>query len=386
MNKGTKDILHILYILLSLLLYTYQTYAQTGDSSARQGGVELCQVQLFPDVAMNEVRVEAVARVPKAGKYTLTCQRSCYPDEDSDLATLIVPLRLQKGENTVSVLLDMGENPHLWSEFHPDLYQLHLTLANKKLRDEQQQTFAMRNITKEGAQWVVNGNWVFLRGVCEQEQPLPSKVEDWRLLFSSLKQNGLNFYRFPSQQPTAEALVAADEVGVYVSAEEGMFTDNPQTLHYQEIPQYAGVLFPEILDVTTDSMRLPEAIRAWSQAVVPIAEMEKDSWTACDTLRADLAISNYTEDDYRQPLVWQVYSVDEAGHRKDLFHQAGEVDYVDAWQGEVTKVGEIALPLSDLKTPTSLCLELTTGAFLNRYSLRVDVAAPRNPSELNKTK
>ena len=381
MSKGTKDILHILYIFLSLLLYTYPTFAQTGDSGARQDRVELCQVQLFPDVPMNEVRLEAVVRVPKAGKYTLMCERSCYPDEDPDLATLLVPLRLQKGENTVSVLIDMGENPHQWSEFHPDLYRLHLTLAGKKLQDEKKQTFTMRNITKEGAQWVVNGNWVFLRGICEQEQSLPTKVEDWRRFFSVLKQSGMNFYRFQTQEPTAEALMAADELGVYVSSEDDTFTESPQTLHYQEIPQYAGVLFPDVRGASLDSVNLPEAFRAWTQAVVPIAEMEKDCWNVCDTLHADFAISNYTEDDYRQPLVWQVYSVDEAGNRTDLFLREGEVDYVDAWQGEVTKIGDMELPLSELKAPTSLCLELTTGAYRNRYSLRVDVASPKTLCE-----
>ena len=103
--------------------------------------------------------------------------------------------------------------------------------------------------------------------------------------------------------------------------------------------------------------------------MVPLAEMDTYCWNTLDTLRIDLVLSNYTEDDYHRPLQWRLFSVDSEGNATDLFRREGEVDYVDVWQGDVTKVGEISLSLRDITESTQLRLELQTGDYKNYYKL-----------------
>lgn len=555
----------------------------------------IADLQLYPDVEMNEVRARLSLVAEKAGKYEVCLSRSTYDDESDVKAVLKQKVVLKEGgQHEVELTMDMGENPHLWSEFHPDLYTMTAKLTSKTSTDSVMRTFGMRKFSTEGTQFVINGNKTFLRGTHDAcVFPLtaycPTDVNEWRRLFIIAKQYGINHYRFHSYTPTEAAFVAADELGIYLHAElplwgtidsttveqnAFLFAEGKDALHYfgnhpsfvsmglgnelwgdndmmarwleefreiddrhlysqgsnndlgwrgpklktdaesrtipaedfyitcrvgggegftthartsfsfsdadeggilnwnrpstrvdfshvvekcqvpivshetcqfqiypdyKELPKYTGVLYPYnleifrerlkengltsqidafheatgkwavdcykadmeyclrtqgfggyqlldikdypgqgsalcgILDAFMDSKGIvtAEDFRGWNAPVVPLAEMKTFCWSTEDTLRIDLVLCNYTEDDYHKPLAWSLYSIDNEGTKNELLSESGEVDYVDVYQGDVTKVGEIVLPLNGISKSTQLRLELKTSDYHNYYHLWV---------------
>lgn len=366
MNRATKKSYGWIWGLVCVwCMLALPVGGQTAKGVVRQGGVEMCRVQLIPDVFMNEVRVEALVRVPRAGRYTLTCVRSSYPDEDPVAATLVMPLRLQQGENEVSVLIDMGENPHLWSEFHPDLYRLRMTLVDRKgVGEEVVETLALRQwevdddaaVGKDTPRWMLNGLAVLLRPVDEgrMELPVPSddaSSADWLRFFRHARERGFNhLHPMPSAVSTA-MLAAADTVGFYLSVD-----DLPDTLtRFDNHPS----LMPRVPHTDTLLYAAPLTL------VVEVA----DTLLPTDTLTANVLLANYTEDDHHQPIRWQLQSVGADGHPDGHFCAEGDEDYVDAPQGEVSRVATVSVPLSGIQPPRRLLLTVSTEGATPHYSL-----------------
>lgn len=186
--------------------------------------VYIADMQVYPNVSMNEAQVKISLRIKKAGKYNIQLERSVFDDEDADNAIMNVAEKLAPGETTLSLTMDMGENPHLWSEFHPDLYTMTVSVTGKGTSDKLVTTFGMREFSVEGTQFAINGNKTFLRGTHDAcVFPLsaysPTNVNEWRRLFTIAKQYGINHYRFHSYTPTEAAFIAADEIGVYLHTE-----------------------------------------------------------------------------------------------------------------------------------------------------------------------
>ena len=343
------------------------------EARAPQGVVELSDVRLMPDVPMNEVRIELTVSVPKAGKYTLTCTRSCYADEDPDAATLQMPLRLKKGENEVSALLDMGENPHQWSEFHPDLYSLHLRIEGKKGVGETDETLFLRQWEEDdyapaslhGMQWTLNGLAVLLRPLSASYLPEGTPAADapssaWLRFFREAQAKGFNHWHPSPQSVTPALLAAADTVGFY------LHIDEPDTL--ERYDRHPSVMPHE-----------PHADTLLVMAPLSLDAEVGRIYLADDTIKGDILLYNFTEDDHRQPVHWQLQSISTDGEPDGHFATQGEEDYVDAFQGQVTHVGTLCVPLSGLQAPRRLLLTLSTqGATSQRF---IDVRPPRAPAQ-----
>ena len=60
---------------------------------------------------------------------------------------------LSKGENKIELTLDMGNRMQTWSEFHPTLYALNVTLATNEGKDNIITDFGMRDFATEGTQF-----------------------------------------------------------------------------------------------------------------------------------------------------------------------------------------------------------------------------------------
>lgn len=346
------------------------------EARAPQRVVELCRVRLTPDVPMNEVRVEATARVEKAGKYTLTLTRSCYADEDPDAATIQVPLRLKKGENEVEALIDMGENPHQWSEFHPDLYSLHLRLEGKNGVGETDETLFLRQWEEDdyapaslhGMQWRLNGLAVLLRPLAVS----PSQGEEtssgavappsadatsaqWLRFFREAQGLGFNHWHPQAAAVTPALIAAADTAGFY------LHIDEPDT---QERYDRHPSVMPYVPHADTLLVTAPLSLDAEVGRI----------YLADDTIQGDILLYNFTEDDHRQPVSWQLQSIGTDGEPDGHFATQGEEDYVDAFQGEVTRVSTLSVPLSGIQAPRRLRLTLSTqGATRQRC---IDVRQP----------
>lgn len=186
--------------------------------------VRISDLQIYPNVSMNEVKVDFSITAKKAGKYEIILERSVYEDEDEENNKICVSQKIEAGKTAMSFTMDMGENPHLWSEFHPYIYNMCVAVSGKGGADKSTVSFGMREFSVEGTQFVINGNKTFLRGTHDAcVFPLtaycPTDVEEWRRLFIIAKQYGINHYRFHSYTPTEAAFVAADELGVYLHTE-----------------------------------------------------------------------------------------------------------------------------------------------------------------------
>ena len=109
----------------------------------------------------------------------------------------------------------------LWSEHHPSLYRIHVTLDGY---DEMEKTFGVRSFTTQGTQFAINGNTTFLRGkhdacVFPLTGHVPMTMEEWRRYFQICKGYGINHVRFHSWCPPEACFLAADIEGIYLQPE-----------------------------------------------------------------------------------------------------------------------------------------------------------------------
>lgn len=114
-----------------------------------------------------------------------------------------------------------------WDEFSPNLYELSLLVNGKVLY---QKNIGFRSFKREGNQLFMNGKPLFLRGNLDNcHFPLtgyPSlKKEDWMRIFQISKDNGCNHIRFHSYCPPEAAFEAADELGLMLAPEAGVWID-----------------------------------------------------------------------------------------------------------------------------------------------------------------
>lgn len=159
----------------------------------------------------------AVARSSSTGPLTVTASanghsvsKSLNP-EDSDEFSLLLPL---------------GSDGRLWSEWDPALYDITLTLtaSDGKELDSIARRSGIRDFSVSGNHFTINGTPVFLRGKHDAcVWPLtgfaPTDLETWRNYFKTLKQYGLNHVRFHSWCPPEACFAAADEEGFYLQPE-----------------------------------------------------------------------------------------------------------------------------------------------------------------------
>jgi beta-galactosidase len=135
---------------------------------------------------------------------------------------------------TVIIELSYQKEMDVWDEFTPNLHQLKVILSCLERQETKEITFGFRKIEVKDGLFLVNNRPAFFRGTHSGgDFPLtgypPSEVSYWRKLMETCKNWGLNFIRFHSFCPPEAAFVAADEVGLYLQIECGMwnkFQDN----------------------------------------------------------------------------------------------------------------------------------------------------------------
>ena len=120
----------------------------------------------------------------------------------------------------------------LWDEFSPVVYELTATLPNGASRSV---TFGLRDFAADGTQFTINGRKTFLRGTLEcaifpKTGHTPTDLASWRKVITAAKAHGLNNLRFHSHCPPEAAFQAADELGMYLHVECGMWPNSSTTL------------------------------------------------------------------------------------------------------------------------------------------------------------
>lgn len=182
-------------------------------------------VQVYPEVDKKQALVIVEVDADKDGKAILDVDGYAWnTSETHTLSPQQLAVRLKKGRNRIELPVNMGDKPLLWSEFHPALYKLNITLRAGKNRDSRMVDFGMRKFEVEGTQFVINGYKTFLRGKHDAcVFPLtgygPMDVASWQRVFRVAKQYGINHYRCHSFTPPRAALEAADIEGIYYQIE-----------------------------------------------------------------------------------------------------------------------------------------------------------------------
>lgn len=148
----------------------------------------------------------------------------------------------------VEAVLPMGKNIRLWDEFTPELYELETVLSVNGRQDRRTVTFGMRKVEQGKHHIRLNGRDIHLRGVLDCAVfPLtgyPSTcVDDWKRIFSTIKEYGMNHVRFHSWCPPEAAFIAGDELGIYLQVELPMWIKDagkyPERRKFFEKEMYA---------------------------------------------------------------------------------------------------------------------------------------------------
>ena len=182
--------------------------------------VWLDDAQIFPDVAHKSVliKVKIGNTTGAAGVGVLTAGGVSAPvtwDANGGAAEINAPL---------------DANTQTWDEFHPALNKLTLQLKGNQADDSHEVVFGLRDFRAVGNQFHINGRIALLRGTHHGgDFPLtgypPTDVDYWRKIFRVVQSWGLNHVRFHSFCPPDAAFTAADELGLYLQPEPGMWNE-----------------------------------------------------------------------------------------------------------------------------------------------------------------
>jgi beta-glucuronidase len=123
----------------------------------------------------------------------------------------------------------------LWSPAHPKLYDVTLTNGSEVIHDQ----IGFRTIEVQGANILLNGKPIFLRGISmHEEAPFRDgrafSPEDAQTLLGWVKELGCNFVRFAHYPHNENEIRLADRMGLMVWSEIPVYWDidwtNPATL------------------------------------------------------------------------------------------------------------------------------------------------------------
>lgn len=185
--------------------------------------VYIDDAQVYPDVADRSVLVKVKVKVGngnggggRAGQGTLFANGHG------------IPVRWTAQGGSAELRVQYPKDAPTWDEFHPVLQKLKLRLAGPGANDARTVSFGFVQVAARGTDILVNGRPVFLRGTHHGgDFPLtgypPTDVAYWKKIFAINKAWGINHVRFHSFTPPEAAFQAADETGIYLQIEPGMW-------------------------------------------------------------------------------------------------------------------------------------------------------------------
>ena len=130
----------------------------------------------------------------------------------------------------------MVNDVNLWSPDSPNLYVLKVTLLNgEKELDVYTCKVGFREFICDKHRFLLNGEHLFIKGVCKHEMfgdsgHCPS-LEQMRYDLQMIKDTGCNFVRLVHYPHNKKVLEIADEIGLMVSEEPGLWwsdTSDPE--------------------------------------------------------------------------------------------------------------------------------------------------------------
>ncbi len=178
-------------------------------------------LQIYPNVTTRTVVVKANIAGSELGAKSEIVQLLVTDEHGHTVVHHEAPAKIEGKSQTFEYDLPLGADAKLWDEFHPNLYHLSARLASG---DTKLIRFGMRQISKNGTHFEVNGHPIFLRGTLEcaifpKTGHPPTDVDSWRRILEIAKSYGLNHLRFHSWCPPEAAFAAADEIGFFYQVE-----------------------------------------------------------------------------------------------------------------------------------------------------------------------
>lgn len=179
-------------------------------------------IQVYPDAKKKTVRVKVKIASPGllAKGASLTLDAHAWNTAASHRVKT-AKFSLAPSQGTYEFDYPLGDEAVLWSEFHPVLYKLEVTLKGSESRSV---NFGLRDFKTRGTQFTINNKLTFLRGkhdacVFPLTAHTAMDVETWRHYFQVAKSYGINHYRFHSWCPPKACFEAADIEGIYLQPE-----------------------------------------------------------------------------------------------------------------------------------------------------------------------
>ena len=193
--------------------------------------VWLEDVQVYPNAAKQEavvrVTIGNITGRPVSGRIRVDGE-SYNVSEPAAFETQSIGVTVPEREQIVELSYRLGEEAPRWSESQPALLRLRVrletTAGEQTFAHQRWVRFGLRDFSRRGNRFTINGKVVFLRGRVDcANYPLtgyaPMDEESWRRILSILKDWGINHVRFHSWCPPAAAFAVADELGFYFQAE-----------------------------------------------------------------------------------------------------------------------------------------------------------------------
>ena len=187
------------------------------------------ELQTFPHIADRTVEVRGRLGRLDGTAWPTRLNLMGGPVKTTDGKPKSVTIESDGGFHAVYAL---GAAAPLWDEFTPAVNEITATLPGGEKRTVQ---FGLREITHDGRQLLLNGRKIFLRGTLDcaafpRTGHPPTEVVEWRKVFATIQAHGLNHIRFHSWCPPEAALVAADELGLYLQIEAASWPNQSTTL------------------------------------------------------------------------------------------------------------------------------------------------------------
>ncbi|GAO29472.1 glycoside hydrolase family 2 protein [Geofilum rubicundum] len=192
-------------------------------------------VQVYPDVETGRVKLlsDMVNETGEVFSGEIEVHIELFNvDVKAKAQKMRFPVSVEKGDQTIELVVNMGDDVQLWDEFHPALYKLSVDLhGDKGVSDVFETQFGFRSFEADGTRFKINGRPVYLRGTVEcAAHPLtgyaPMDKAYWRSLYQKAMTYGVNHFRFHSWNPPRAAFEAADELGIYLQPEGPFWTNH----------------------------------------------------------------------------------------------------------------------------------------------------------------
>ncbi len=176
------------------------------------------QVRAFPDIHKKTVRLNVNIGNTTGQPGSGTVQ----------VGNISTPISWKSTGARADILVNLGEGAELWDEFNPALHHLTVNLKGDDADDSKDITFGLRQISTDGNVLLINGRPSHFRGTHSGgDFPLTgypaTDIDYWRNLFKTCKEWSINHVRFHSFCPPDAAFAAADELGIYLQPEAGMW-------------------------------------------------------------------------------------------------------------------------------------------------------------------